>query len=207
MIEILKKYEYNKKFDKATSYKIIIDSNISMYVLVATCNFQKLAFFIPYDETYQKVSSSPVQIDIKWAFENEEGFLEKLLDYPLASIDANNKLLFLKERVHNGNVYNAVITKVYRLNTDLSLTLKFCFESKALLNNGSEIWRRLTSDGFRCYEHSSDSMQYLGKVFADFELGKITLKDCSTNFDCNYLFTISGFPDEELLRKGYVSPY
>lgn len=86
--------------------------------------------FWVYDPKHKKISNSPFVINGHWMSNQEEGFDVKLLSSPLVNYE--NGYLWVKERRHNGNSYNAVIR--YKLKCDKNLNLKImqCIEEVSL---------------------------------------------------------------------------
>ena len=70
----------------------------------------------PLSET---LSKKPFVINGKWCADNESGFDVPLLKGQMIEVSGNS--IFLRERVHNGNSYNAVLLYCLQCNTELDL--------------------------------------------------------------------------------------
>ena len=121
------------------------------------------------------------------------------------SKDVNDKycLLYFKERVHDGNTYDAVINKVYDLNIDLSFNLKFCYEEAAQTFDNQIIKRVLSNDSILVYLIKDTSYEYIGKVVIDFVGKTIVKKECINDEFCQILFTASNKSEEFILKNGH----
>ena len=83
-----------------------------------------------YDSTNNAHSSKPFIINGQWMHNQEEGFDVKLLQKPLACNE--NGFLWVKERRHNGNSYNAVIKYQLQCDKNLNLQMLQCVEEVSL---------------------------------------------------------------------------
>jgi hypothetical protein len=82
--------------------------------------------FWVYDSCSNSFSSHPYVIKGQWMSNQEEGFDVKLLSYPL--VHEKHGEVWIKERVHNGNTYNAVIKHKVLCDKKLNLKLTACIE-------------------------------------------------------------------------------
>ncbi len=205
----IKQIKGNTKRVKFYSYKININENIDIYALIVDCNFTNDCYIIAYDKFKQTITINPVKLNIKWANNNESGFKDKLLCFPLLDIQkADNKYtISIKERFHNGNTYNAVINKIYILKDDLSFDLKFCYEETALTFDGKNIKRVLNDNNIYVYKQGKSVLEYLGKIQIDVEAKKIIKKECVKDEFCEILFTCSGEDEENILKNGFEIKY
>lgn len=202
--EILDKEELS---ENPYSYKIKISNDIFAYILINNNFIETKGYIIFFNKEKKKVSKTPIIINLKWAYNNEEGFGFKLLDYPLFQINKENNInyVILKERVHNGNSYNAVVTRVYELRNDLYTELKFYFESKVLLDDGNEIVRYLKENKILSYLQKRDKTIYLGTVFLNSKMDNIESISCDYNDYCDVLITSSGIERDKFFKNGYIN--
>jgi hypothetical protein len=207
--DVLKQLEYRSKDGSVFTYKITVDDHLDLYVMVVDCIIQKAGYIISYNQVSHEISKEAIVINLKWALNNEDGFNVKLLDYPLVKVDKNggNYILSLKERVHNGNVYNAVITKIYSLTNNLSFESQFCFESKSLSPEGVLRKRILKDDTILVFDETDTSVNFIGKVIISKEQKKILNKESINEFFTPQLFTASGLEDQRIFDHGYTALY
>lgn len=191
------------------SYKININENVDIYSLFVDYNFNKDCYLIAFNKTETIITEFPIVINMKWSFNNEDGFNFKLLKFPLIDIKQNdgNYTVCLKERVHNGNIYNAVIDKIYILDKYLSFNLKFCYEETSLTFDNQKIKRILNNDTILVYKENDISFEYLGKIEIDSKAKTIVKKECINDELCPILFTASGEEDEYILKNGVTIKY
>jgi len=206
---VLNELDYSLIASDFVTYKITVNSNIDLYVLLIYEFPYNLGKVFAYNKVLNEISVAPLDLNIKWGFNNEVGFTNKLLDYPLIETAIKNETIeiIIKERVHNGNIYNAVIKKHYTLNSDLSFTLDFCFEKICLLWNGQKIKRVLVNDTIFAYLDLDLSLQYIGNVQFDRKTKKVIKRECIVSEYCEVLFTSSPDEDEYFLKNGYTFFY
>jgi hypothetical protein len=164
---------------------------------------------IAYNNLDQSLTKSPVKLDLKWGFNNESGFDFKLLDFPLIKVRNENQrsVVSLKERVHNGNIYDAVITKTYSLDNNLNFYLDFCFEENSLTFDNQKIRRILKDNIISVFKENETCLEFLGKIEIDIVRKKIVKRECVNDNFCQILFTSSGIEDEEIFKYGFVFKY
>lgn len=206
---IIKEIKENSKKVKFYSYKINVNENIDIYALIVDCNFKNDCYLIAYDKFRQIITINPVKLNIKWANNSESGFKDKLLYFPLLDVQEldNKHTISVKERVHNGNTYNAVINNIYILKDDLSFDLKFCYEETALTFDGHKLKRVLNNNIIYVYKQDATVLEYLGKIQIDIEAQKIIKKECVKDEFCEILFTCSGEDEENILKNGFEIKY
>lgn len=147
------------------------------------------------------------KINIKWLEENESGFKNKLLDGELISlIDLDKKkMLIIRQRMHNGTAYNALIEHYVNLSDDNFDTL-FSIESKSvvLLKDWCTIVRILEGSIVTVYSLCGNKKEIIGK----FKLGEgnniLLEKEIYSPEMKNFLITSSGISDTLFLKEGYV---
>lgn len=191
------------------SYKIKVNNEILLFSLLINYDQQTDCHIIAFNNLTKTITPIPVKLNMKWSFNNEHGFNQKLLDYPLIKITKENDkyILTLKQRVHNGNAYNAVIKKLYELSDDCVLSLRYCYESVSLTFDDQKIVRLLNNDTIFVYKHNDNTIEYLGKLVIDPRSKEITSREFINQEYDPILFTMSGENEEEILRNGYLMKY
>jgi hypothetical protein len=211
--EVLKKFksvsDTIENVRELLNYKVKVSDSIDAYILIVNSSNLRQAFIVFHNEKEHKTSSKFIGINLKWAFNNENGFDVKLLAAPLIRIETLNGKIFiyLKERTHNGNVYNAVVNKVYEITDDLVTTLKFCFEESALLEDGSKLNRILHDKEIVTYRIFRNQITKVGSITLNNTRDSIVDRICSDSNFCELLFTSSGIKDEQFLKEGYTFKY
>lgn len=193
----------------ATSYKVHCTDKIDAYILVVNGSFVKEAYVLLYNNSNKEISTKNLKINLKWSFNSESGFDFKMMTFPniKAELSEGKLFLYLKERVHNGNVYNAVITKIFETGEDLSMNLKYCYEDVCLISNDIKIFRKLNENKIISYKNEKDKIDYLGSFIIDKNTGRVISRDCINNIFCEFLITGSNQDEENFLQKGYNFEY
>ncbi len=188
-------------------FKINIDSNFQAFVLVANFSSYQKGYIILYNIQDEITSHTPIEVNLKWATNNEQGFDYKILKYPLVEIkkEGISYKMYLKERVHNGNMYNAVLTKVYNLDKTNSLQLLCCYESYSFINENTYIERVLKDSIISVFKNTVTSKEYLGSIVLSDNNSKINTINCLDESYCDMIFTNSGRNPNEMLKNGYFS--
>lgn len=193
------------------SYRIVVSPKIDIYALTISSFMERKLYLILHDKIKNEVSNTPIVIDLKWAFNNEAGSSFKLLNYPLLSVSNENEMVIIsvRERVHNGNVYNAVLNKQYLLKDDpLSLQLLFCYEESSVLPDGKVVHRILDGTKFiNVILDEQTATRSIGRIEIDTKKRVIVERLCELDELCDVLFTTSGMPDEQLFKTGVVAIY
>jgi hypothetical protein len=191
------------------SYRIAANANLDIYVLITQDNFRKDCYVIAYDKAKSLTSKTPIFINMKWSSNNESAFHDKLLAFPLLKVieTKENVTIHLKERQHNGNIYNAVITKIFVITPDLSFDALFCYENNALTFDNRKIKRILNHRTISVYSDADNVVELVGIIEIDEQGEKITERKCYNDEYCDILFTTSDAEDEVLLRRGNLTNY
>lgn len=87
-------------------------------------------YLFAYNPLLNKLSDTPFVIDGRWCSDNESGFEHQLLTNRMIEIKGND--ILLRERVHNGNSYNAVLLYNIICNEKLEFDVKYCIEEISL---------------------------------------------------------------------------
>ncbi|MFZ1787927.1 MAG: hypothetical protein WAT92_06440 [Saprospiraceae bacterium] len=194
------------------SHLIKIDSSIDIYVF----SVRSISTFDHYIFAYNsidnhKISKKPVVINGKWSENNEDGFDLKLMNLPnFRLIDKKENVLniIIKERVHNGNVYDALFEKYFELNQKtLEFTLKYCIESKACGIDDIIIERLIEGNEVKVYKRDKNKVEEIGSYVLSDDMKKIISKKCIDDYFCNQLVTLSGLDDQSVLSNGYLFRY
>ena len=206
---IVDELKYDSPNIEFYSYKIILNETIDIYSLLVNYNLKKECYVLAYNKKVGTITNTPIIINVKWSFNNESGFSYKLLEYPLVGIRQinNNFIVCLKERVHNGNMYNAVIDKLYSLNDDMSFDLRFCYEEASLTLDNQIIKRYLKDNTISVYIKKDTSCEIIGKIEIDAKAKKIIKTECLNDKFSEVIFTTSGKEDEYILKNGFTLKY
>jgi len=206
---IISNFKSDLKVVHSYLYKINVDETIDIYSLFVNYNFKHDCYLMAFNKLNATITEVPIILNMKWGFNNESGFNNKLLKYPLIEVKKSESgyIVFLKERVHDGNIYNAVITKIYSLNKELAFDLKFCYEEISLTLNNQKIKRILDNNAILVFEEKDTSFEYLGRIEIDPKTKTIIKKECLSQEFCQILFTTSGKEDEYILKNGFTTEY
>jgi hypothetical protein len=197
----------------AIIFKVDYDTVISLYI-AKTIGLNKISYhIIAYNKNTNKVADHPQTINGKWMENNEDGFAKsaKMLKEPLiyfAAIDAGSKKnIIVKERVHNGNVYNAVIEHVYSINSKPELKPVVCVETKCINPVGNEVITRYIQNGviFTAIPGKGKAI-LLGKITLDKSF-KISSRSVYKKPYADMLITGSGVAESVFLKEGYRFRY
>lgn len=201
-------------------YKINYDEEIKILVLKATYHSKTIRYYLfAYSEKSKKITLNPPYINGKWMENQEKGFSEenRLLTPPLSffeDIDNDGDFeVVIKERVHNGNVYNAVVNKYYEVNKDdMSLNMILAIESKYIyiMDNKCIINRQFDNNRLLVYLscNKSDSKK-IGDISIMVKEARYSVENISSEVIKyeSVLLTGSGVENEAFLNKGYYSIY
>ncbi|MEZ4884905.1 MAG: hypothetical protein R3E32_09285 [Chitinophagales bacterium] len=165
-----------------------------------------------------KLSSNPFYINGKWMENNEAGFRfeSRLLEEPLLYFkdinEDSKKEIVIKERVHNGTVYNGVIENYYSVDNDMNMNLSAAIETKYIDLHYDDclIIRDLEKGVIKVRLKCKDSeIIDIGEVYLSYEESKVQI-DSSKLFIEEYeelLITGSGIEDSVFLNEGYKFAY
>ena len=198
------------KLDNYYIHKIDVNDTIDIYVLsIESFTLTEHQIYL-YDVITNQLSKTKVAINGKWAKNTEEGFDIKLIDLPNIKIQKieNESILTIKERVHNGNSYNAVIQKYYKIDFEkLTLSLKYCLEIKALGYDDVIIERVIDCNNVKVYKRYKNNIQEIGSFILSDDKNTIVTKKCLDDNYCSQLVTCSGLEDKIILKEGYLIRY
>ena len=198
------------KLDDYYIHKINVNDSIDIFVLsIESFSLMEHRLFL-FNEKSNQISKTKIAINGKWAKNSEEGFNFKLMDLPNIEIknQENESLLSIKERVHNGNSYDAVIQKHYYINFEkLTLDLKYCLEIKALGYDDAIIERLAEGNNVKVYKRDKNNIQEIGSFVLSKNMQAIVSKRCLDDNYCSQLITCSGLEDHIILNDGYLISY
>ena len=197
---------FNKLSSKNSGVYIFdISEVIQIYILVNNDNSEKAAYFLAYNKIKNKSGVKPIRIDLRWGYNREEGFSKQLTESYIHTLQNEGQIMILlDERAHNGNSYNAIVTKVYELKTDMELTLKFCFEKKSLLSfDGTVITREFTGDKIESFIDN----RLIGCIDLNPKTFSILSRNCLNELYSEQLITTSGEDELEFYKIGYTIWY
>ncbi|TKG88129.1 hypothetical protein EYV94_27580 [Puteibacter caeruleilacunae] len=205
-----------ENLDITLIFKIRYTSRISVYVVKSESQNEIVYRLIAFDNKTKLYSKTTPIINGKWMENNEAGFNPKykLLRKPLISFsdidgDDRNEIL-MKERVHNGSIYNAVICHYYSIDNFMNLKELICIESRYVCPFENCIVNRSFKNDTIISEirDGKEKLRIIGKV-------KITFSDSvemgrKFSYDEKYedlLVTGSGISEELFLKEGYTFKY
>lgn len=154
--------------------------------------------FYAYAPDGKCLTMSPVTLNGTWSADNESGFDNHLLEGLL--VETHDGKMFLRERMHNGNSYNAVVLYCYSCNEECEWALDNCIEEVSLCHtpdmdpDGYFIIRRKRHEDGRveCIKEEADGTRKpIGQyVLSDKgEMGKVEVTDSTYG---NWVVTTSG---------------
>lgn len=194
------------KLDDYYIHKIDVNDDIIIYVLsIESFSLTEHQLFL-YNTKTNQISKSKAAINGKWSKNSEEGFNIKLIDLPNIKIQSQGSdyILSIKERVHNGNSYDAVIQKHFRIDFEkLTLTLMYCIEIKAFGYDDVIIERVIDGNIVKVYKRDKNSIEEIGSFILSNNMQSVTYKTCLNDDFCSQLVTCSGVEDQIIIQKGY----
>lgn len=198
-------------------FKLTASKEIFLYVVKCAQQSQIRYYFFAYNHISKKLSPHPAFINGKWMDNNEEGFNKKFKllkgkQLFFANVLTQNQIEFsIKERVHNGNVYNAVISKYYYLKENLELCRIICLESISYSPfDNCSIERSITKGNCLQVESQCEgSRKLIGKVYFKIADNNIAVEK-KIELLHGYkeiLITCSGEKDIYFFKNGYQFNY
>lgn len=195
------------------------DENIDIYSVKIKNYTNVLIYLIAHDKINNIVTQTPPFINGKWMENDEKGFKSEnqLLTGELIHIvdlEGDNKPeIAIEERVHNGNIYNAVVSNFFAINkTTLELKLllalenkyKYIFEDKCMIN------RKIEGNCIvveKKYDKSAPVL--IGRIFLKIKNGqtKIVKKEIYESEYKEIIVTGSGLKDKIFIKNGYKYLY
>lgn len=184
-------------------------NNIFIYVIrYAGIGFENYELYA-YDPRSNRLSEKPFELSGKWSADNESGFSKPILEGKMMEITGEK--LFLKERVHNGNSYNAVLLYVLRCNIQLEFELLYCVEECALLNmpemssDDILVIRRKINENLKvnCYKESANEEKQIIGCFSLSEDGIVSEIEIFDSTYKRWIVTVSGVDFLFFSKKGY----
>ncbi|MDR0368374.1 MAG: hypothetical protein LBH82_04455, partial [Bacteroidales bacterium] len=137
-------------------FKVSYSKDIDIYIAKNRLFHRINYYFFCYNKSNNKFSDSPYCINGNWIENDEAGFQNKLSTPPLFSVKniiKNKESIILKERVHNSNSYNAVISHYLEIDNNMNFIVLFHIEDTYLYNspeidkNNTYIIHRTYNDG------------------------------------------------------------
>ena len=196
-------------------FNIYVNNRIDLYIIKAYSFNSIHYYFLLADKIERKVSENIPSINGKWMENNEEGFegSNRLLTKPLLyfkNLPDGKRYLFIKQRAHNGNLYNAVIDHMFSIDTHLNFERVFCFESVCLDSfDNCLITRKLNKNvlsvDIKC---NNTKTKKIAEVSLDFlSKKKIINKKVYLSKYAESIISGSVVDDEEFLKNGYTLNY
>ena len=214
---LLKNYESSSPPDyenlPPVAFKINYSKNIDIYI-VKLYSFTAISYYlIAFNNVSNSITKTLPSINGKWMENKEAGFMkgDHLLTDPLFYFqDINHdgkKEIIIKERVHNGTAYNAVVNHIYSLDKQMNFNKIICIESRWIdPMNGPGINRSLHNNIITSELINNNKVTAIGKVKLTGAQKVISEKCYQPEYE-NLLITGSGVNDEVFLRNGYTFRY
>lgn len=209
-IDKIKKSISPIKIDDYYLHTIHVNDTVDIIVLSIKSFVLSEHHFFVFNTKTNKVEKSNFSINGKWSNNNEDGFDIKLMELPNIKIEnqENGVFISIKERVHNGNSYNALMQKFYKIDIEkLALDLMYCLEIKAIGYNNVVIERILDGNIVKVYTRDKNMIKEIGNFTLSKDFKIIESKNCLDDFYCNQLVTCSGKDDQIILNEGYSFRY
>ncbi|PLK42096.1 hypothetical protein [Emticicia sp. TH156] len=195
-------------------FKVTYSSSVFIYIF-KTYSFSIVRFYlIAYDAKNDRVSTISPSINGKWMENNEQGFSTRLLYEPLIEFqdfdNDNRNEIIIKERVHNGTFYNAVINNYFKLDKYLEFKKVFALESYYKTPIDDCIIRRTLKGRKVISELKCDSHDFSPVGEADLEFSRNVRIKSKNSIDEKYkglLITGSGLNETVFINKGYSIAY
>lgn len=176
--------------------------------IVKVIDWDEEYHFWVYDSCTNSSSTYPFIINGQWMSNQEEGFDIKLLSYPIV-FDENN-FLWVKERVHNGNSYNAVIK--YKLYCDKKFNLRLvscveevslCFFPEMDFEDYALFYREQDGKEVVCYIKNTSGESELVGSFSLSKRGKISKIKVYNERYSSFLVTSSGLRPQAFTKRSF----
>jgi hypothetical protein len=199
------------KIDDYYIHKVCVNDSIDIFVLsIESFTISEHQIFV-YNLKSNQLVKSNISINAKWSKNNEDGFDIKLNELPNIKIESqnDNAIISFRERVHNGNSYNAVIQKYYNLNLKtLKIALNYCIEAKAVgILDNVIIERIIEGNTVKVYKRDKNNIEQIGSFILSNDMKTIVSKNCIDDYFCSQLVTSSGLDDQTILKEGYLFRY
>lgn len=165
-------------------------------------------YFFAYDPALRKLTDKPFVINGKWCADNECGFEKPLLNGPM--IEIHDAYIYLRERVHNGTSYNAVLLYCIECDKEMEFDVKYCVEEYALTckpemrMNEYLIIKREITEGLRvnCYlEDGTKKKDFIGSYVISSE-GNIVDIRIDNDIFRTWVVTSSGIDPHIFSKQG-----
>lgn len=198
-------------FNDNLIFKIKYSENVDIYIVKCYFVDNILYYFFPYNKSVNYLDTNPYIIHGKWMENNEMGFWDqnKLISGSLVSFKRNcDKIMILKERIHNGTSYNAVVDH-YMIVKKNKIKLLYNIESVSLytdplmsINQCCYVQRNEKDNLVTSILVCSDSNVVIGKFNIDhYKLKNIEVKNKQYKI---YIITSSGIPNKKFFKQNFV---
>lgn len=161
------------------TYRISLSGQRELYVSeISIYAYLNYFYLILYDPATGAVTQHPVAIDTHWT--KSFGAKDELVKRPFVSsadlYENHHSQIVFEVRVHNGNMYNAVVYLYFAVGPDLSLRQVLARETRLIWNDGDHlIVRELTAlspsrlrlDNFNVARDGSPQRTELGYVILE----------------------------------------
>lgn len=212
--------DYNNEYLFQRAFKIQYANGIFIYVLRLKGPYDSIRYYlVGWNEQSDLATASCPEINGKWMENGEAGFNPKsrlvkgkMIDFFDLNQDGQNEIT-VKERVHNGNMYNAVIVKYFAVDiATMAITPVMTLESvQQDFLSDCLITRVLKNETIYTYRHCSVmDEEKLGEVYlACNNLNNIVIKEkniMNEEYE-GLLVTGSGIEVASFLKNGYKFIY
>jgi hypothetical protein len=192
-------------------YKIKLEAlNIELFSLISCYNQMNINYIFIYDKKRKIVYNESIGLNIKWGYNYDSGFDYKMLVnyFEIKEIDTvkNEAKLIFRERVHNGNLYNGIITHYYTFQKDKGFLKEFSIENLATCMD-YKIERILFEDTINVYGHLENKIIHLGYAIIDRKNKRVVKKHEIEEGFKRLFITCSDESEDEFLNKGLTFYY
>jgi hypothetical protein len=206
-----------ERVGKLTAFCIRMSHSVDIYVIKIPYEAGISYYLLAFDKEKQSVSKDSPSINGKWMEDEASGFSKNniLLKAPLSYFRTlgpdMGQCIVVKERVHNGSAYNAVVDHFYSLDKQTNLKEILCLESLCVnpMDANSIISRSFKHNSITAsIRYGNGQAKIIGSSAIDLK-GKNRLKSKKVyvaEFE-DFLITGSGIDNEKFLKEGYLLTY
>ena len=207
------KYHVTQIFEiNYNQYLLFVVRNNEIVVLdslSSPINFFEEYHFWVYDPKSGTISPDPFVINGQFMVDQEDGFDVKLLSKPLVCVE-NNGCLWIKERKHNGNSYNAVIKYKLYCDKKFNLRLVSCVEEVSLcyfpemnFEDYALFYREQDGEDVVCYIKNTSGKSELVGSFSLSKRGNISKIKVYNERYSSFLVTSSGLRPQAFTKRSF----
>jgi hypothetical protein len=197
-------------------FKITYNADVDIYI-VKFASFDNIAYKLIAYNIHTKLASDKAPSILGNFMEDGESTFDKqarLLSKPLIHFEDINhdgkKYIVIKEREHNGTVYNAVVEHYYSLDEHMNFDQKLCIETSYAdpFNTSRLISRQLRGNDLISYLTKDGKTSVIGDVKLNLNSPrKVVSKKCYKSEYADLLITGRGINEETFLKRGHTFQY